>query len=126
MWITKAEMRRLLNQISAAESRAIRAEDALAAERQSKDWLTLQLASRVVTKGGQYGLEHEAPKLQSPPAAHPLGFTHEPTDVDNAKLEYYIQCARNAGVPNYEEDARAKWEAEMRGELLIPTYDDGQ
>ena len=54
--------------------------------------------------------------LEPPPVNHPKGYTHDPTEIDLAKLEYYKECARRAG--HDEEDALAKWEAEMRGEGL--------
>jgi len=122
MWVSKSEMRRLLAQISTAESRALRAEDALAAERQSKDWLTLQLTSRLVTKSGQYGLDHEKSEPSQTATQHPRGYTHDPTEIDLAKLEWYKQCAVLAGKD--EDDAVMKWEAEMRGEQPIYTYED--
>jgi len=116
MWVSRAEMRRLLQQVAAAETRAQRAEDALAAERASKDWLTVQLASRVVTKHGQYGLDHAAPTKEPPPPAIPAGFTHVPDERDYAKLEWYKQLARQRGES--EDYAEKIWEAEMRGEPL--------
>jgi len=121
MWVSKSEMRRLLAQISTAESRAQRAEDTLAAERARHDWKDLQLLNRAVTKNGGYALDHEKsePALPTP---HPRGFTHEPTDIDLAKLEWYKQCAVNAGKD--EDDAVLKWEAEMRGEQLTYNYED--
>jgi hypothetical protein len=124
MWVSRSELRRLLAQISAAESRAKRAEEALAAERQSKDWLTLQLTSRLVTKSGQYGLDHEKsePSQPSSPHPHPRGYTRDPTEIDLAKLEWYKQCAVAAGKD--EDDALMKWEAEMRGEQPVYTYED--
>lgn len=126
MWVSKSEMRRLLAQLSAAESRAIESENRLtaererldglvASERQSKDWLTVQLASRVVTKHGQYGLDHEIP-VKEVPQANPKGFIREPNEYDLAVLKQYQQWAREAGQS--EEDAREKWEAEMRGESV--------
>ena len=124
MWITRRELARLERELKLALRRAERAEDLLAAERQAKDWLTLQLTSRVVTKQGGYGLESEPPPKQIEPQGHPQGYTHEPTDIDLAKLEWYKQCAVNAGKP--EEDAVEKWEAEMRGQVLIPDYVDDE
>jgi len=123
MWLSKSDYERLITlaaqseflskALESAEKRAEDAEKALASERSSKDWLTLQLSSRLVTKSGQYGLDHEKPVPTPIPAN---GYTHEPTDVDYAKLEYYKTCAKNAGKD--EQDAVMKWEAEMRGEGL--------
>lgn len=123
MWLKREDYERLVTQaaqcqfmetaLAAAEKRAEDAENALASERSAKDWLTLQLSSRVITKHGGYGLEHE-PKPA--PVFHPQGYTHDPTEIDLAKLEFYKRCARDAGRD--EEDAVMRWEAEMRGEGL--------
>ena len=94
-----------------------RVDSLIAAERQGKDWLVTQLASRVVTKHGQYGLDHEKPKEIEVPA-HPQGFIREPTEMDLIRLQQYQKWAREAGVPNADEDAQARWEAEMRGETV--------
>lgn len=105
----------LQNALASAEQRAEDAEKALASERGNKDWLTLQLASRVVTKHGQYGLDHEAPKPVEPIPV-PQGFTHNPTELDYAKLDFYKKCYRDAGMD--EEKAEERWNAEMRGEFV--------
>lgn len=124
MFVKREDYERLVTQaakcqflttaLAAATKRAEDAESALSSERGNKDWLTLQLASRVVTKHGQYGLEHEKPVKTEVPS--PQGYTHDPTEIDLAKLEFYKKCAREAGKD--EEDAVLKWEAEMRGEGL--------
>ena len=118
MWVTRREIARLERELKHALQRAESAEQSLAAERQAKDWLTLQLASRVITKHGGYGLEHEPvkPEVVQPPN----GFIRQPTEIDEAKLEFYKRCAREAGKP--EEDAIERWQAEMRGEMI--TYND--
>lgn len=123
MWINRETYERLVTKaaqseflasaLASAEKRAEDAERALQGERSAKDWQALQLISRVATKHGQYGLDYETPIPQAPPAN---GYTHEPTEIDYAKLEFYKQCARNAGKS--EEDAQMRWEAEMRGEGL--------
>jgi hypothetical protein len=118
-WISRAELRRLLQQVAAAEQRAQKAEDALAAERQAKDWMVTQLTSRFVTKQGSYGLDHKPPEPITP---HPKQFIREPTEIDLVKLEYYKKCARNAGRD--EQGAIDIWEAEMRGETITFQYDD--
>lgn len=118
MWVSKSEMRRLLHQLATAESRARRAEDTLAAERQRHDWAILQLTSRFVVKQGLYGLDHEPPAA---PAPEPRRFIRPPTEEDDAKLEYYKQCYREAG--RSEEEATALWEAEMRGEQVMYPYE---
>ena len=120
-WLSRRELARLERQLSHALRRASAAEEALAAERQSKDWLVTQLASRIVTKHGGDGLDHELPPK---PVDHPKRFTHEPSEVDLAKLEYYKQCARNAGKS--EDDAVEKWEAEMRGEMPVYAFDEAE
>lgn len=117
-WITTRELRRLERELATAKKRADDAEDRLAAERASKDWLTLQLASRIVTKGGGYGLDHDKP-VSVQPQSNPKGFIREPTYEDEAKLEFYKQCAVNAGRP--VEDAIEKWELEMRGQSITYT-----
>ena len=94
-----------------------RLDDLVASERQSKDWLTLQLASRVITKHGGYGLDEKPVPVEAQP--NPKGFIREPTYEDDAKLEFYKQCAVNAGKSI--EDAVDKWEAEMRGETIAYT-----
>ena len=115
MWVSRRELARLERELSEALRRAKAAEDALCAERQSKDWIVTQLASRVVTKHGGYGLDHDPPKPQQP---HPKQWTHEPNEVDLAKLEYYKECYRAAGKS--EQEAEMIWETEMRGE--VPRY----
>ncbi len=97
-----------------AEARAISAEESLASERQAKDWLTLQLASRVVTKNGGYGLDHEKPTPQIVEAI-PVR-TKEPDEMDMARLDWYVKCYREAGHMDPETAAKDYWEAEMRGE----------
>ena len=121
MWISRREITRLERELKAALQRAKSAEDDLRVERQSKDFMIAQLTSRFVTRNGGYGLETEKPV---PPAPHPKGYTHEPSEMDLAKLEYYKLCARNAGVD--EQDAVLKWEAEMRGETLSYEYQEGE
>lgn len=120
MWLSRRELARLERELKNALQRAAEAEHRLDAERQAKDWLTLQLSSRLVTKTGGYGLDHEMPKSAAA-TPHPRNYTHEPSDIDYAKLEYYKQCAANVG--RSEEDAVQRWEAEMRGEMI--TYTEG-
>lgn len=133
-WVSKTELARLERDLEIALQRAKDSEDRLAAERerldgivaserQGKDWLVVQLASRVVTKHGGYGLDHE-PQPKPEARQHPKGFTHEPSDLDLAKLEYYKQCYRQAGKP--EEEAEKYWEAEMRGESPAVEYEGEQ
>ncbi len=128
-WVSRRELARLerervaaLQRAEIAESRLVaereRLDGLVASERQSKDWLVVQMASRVVTKHGGYGLEHEPQPKEVPKPAHPKGFIREPNVYDYAMLRQYEAWAREAGVPNPEEDARAKWEAEMRGEMI--------
>lgn len=121
MWVSRREITRLERELKNALQRADCAEERLQAERSSKDWLITQLTSRVITKHGGYGLDHEPNPLVTTPA-HPRGFIREPTELDEVKLEYYKRCARERGLP--EEDAVMKWESEMRGEM--PTYDAEQ
>ena len=112
MWVTKRELARLERELSSALRRAEGAEDKLAVERQRHDWLILQLTNRVVTKHGGYGLEETKAEPES--KTHPKGFIREPDEIDDAKLEYYRQCYRDAGLD--ETKALERWEAEMRGE----------
>lgn len=120
MWITTRELRRLERELAQAVKRAEDAEDRLASERQAKDWLTLQLASRLATKHGGYGLDHLPPESQvDVKSPHPKGYIRDPDEIDTAKLEYYKKCYRDEGKS--EDDAVKIWEAEMRGET--PTYE---
>lgn len=123
-WLSKREWARHQRELHAALKRASEAEQQLAAERQSKDWLLVQLTSRIVTKNGGYGLDHQppepAPSLTRP--ANPRGFIREPSDLDNAKLEYYKKSYREAGKS--EEEAELIWEAEMRGEQPRYPYEE--
>lgn len=129
MWITAAEFARMERAIEDSLQRAIDAEkrlaeerkrldDIVASERQSKDWMTLQMASRVVTKHGGYGLDHEPPKPAPP---HPKGFIREEELVDTARLEFYKKNCRDVG--RSEEEAIAVYEAEMRGESPAYPYE---
>lgn len=123
MFLKREDYERLVTQAAQCEfyksamelavKRAEEAESALQGERSGKDWVVTQLASRLVTKSGQYGLDH---KLEPPEPPEPSKYTHEPSDLDYAKLEYYKQCYRDAGLP--EEKAEQRWEAEMRGMSL--------
>ena len=107
----------LAQALKSAEKRAEDAESALASERSGKDWLVNQLSSRVITKHGGYGLDHKPQKPSEPDAPkNPNGFIRDPSVIDLAKLEYYKQCYRDAGMP--EEKAELRWEAEMRGEVV--------
>ena len=119
MWVSRSEMRRLLKQIAAAESRATRAEDALAAERSRHDWTTLQLTSRFVVKQGLYGLDYERPE---PASSDPRKFTQPLSVEDKAKREYYVRCFVEAG--RSEEEAIDLWEREMRGEQVRYPYEE--
>jgi hypothetical protein len=112
-WVTRRELARLERELSSCAKRAADAEERLSAERQRHDWLTLQLASRVITKHGGYGLEHEKAPI---PVPHPKGFLHEPTAEDMDVLNFFKACAAEVGES--EEDAVKKWEARMRGEEL--------
>src|SRR5215813_1703929 len=114
MWVSRRELARLERELMQALQRARDAEERLSAERQRHDWLSLQLTSRVVTKHGGYGLEHEKAE---PPPPHPKGFMHEPTQEDYDVLNYYKVCAAEAG--HDEADALKRWEARMRGEDLF-------
>jgi len=118
--VSKREWMRHQRELSAALKRATDAEDRLNSERQRKDAAILELASRVVTKHGGYGLRSSVPEVESP-APHPQRFTHEPTEADLAKLDYYINEYRKVGKS--EEEARAIWEMEMRGETPVYPYE---
>lgn len=119
--VSKRELARLERELSHALKRAASAEQSLAAEREAKDRLVIELASRVVTKHGGYGLTGPVAQVEPPPP-NPRGFTHEPSEIDLAKLEYYKQCARAAG--RSELEAESIWEAEMRGEPVRYDYAD--
>ena len=123
-WLTSRELKRLERELSAALRRAVDAEKRLDAERSSKDWAILQLTSRFVTKQGGYALDTEPPAKIEPNKGHPKGYTHEPTEIDYAKLEFYKRCAVEAG--HDESDAERRWEAEMRGEGLPIEYEAEQ
>lgn len=130
MWITRRERDRLDRDLLHALQRAEKAEEVLTAERrrtdelitaerQAKDFLTLQLTSRVVTKNGGYALEAE-PKV-SEPEPHPKGYIREPSDLDYARLEGYIEFYRRDG--RSEEEAQALWDSEMRGEQVVYPFE---
>ncbi len=123
MWVARDTYERLVKQAAQAEllelscgkaeGRAVAAELALADERQRKDGLVIQLASRVITKHGAYGLEQEP---QPAPAPHPKGFARDPTPEDIDVLNFYKACAAEANQS--EQSAIDRWEAHMRGEDL--------
>lgn len=133
-WVSAAEYARMEAALETALQRAVDAEnrlveerkrldDLVASERQSKDWVMVQLASRLVTKNGGYGLDHEKEvKVETQPV-HPKGFVREPDAMDLAKLEYYKKCYLESGKPEGEAErlAQSLWDAEMRGET--PMYD---
>lgn len=123
-WLSGRELKRIERERVAALKRAVAAEDRLAEERASKDWMITQLTSRFVTKQGGYALDHEPPSKAELPPSRPKGYTHDPTEIDLAKLEFYKQCARSAGKD--EDDAVMRWEAEMRGEGLPIEYEAEQ
>lgn len=122
LFVSKREWARHQRELHAALKRASDAEDRLDAERQSKDWIMVQLASRIVTKNGGYGLDHEQPERSPKPTPHPKAWTHEPSETDLAKLEYYKKSYREAGKS--EEEAELIWEAEMRGETPRYPYEE--
>lgn len=137
MWYSSREIARLESALADALRRAATAEDRLteerkrlddivASERQSKDWMTLQMASRVVTKHGGYGLDSERPvKVET---AHPKGFVREPEEVDAARFQYYVKCYQEAGksLDEAQQLATLLWEAEMRGENVTYEYEQEQ
>jgi len=136
-WVSAAEYARMEAALAAALQRATTAEDRLAeerkrlddivaSERQSKDWMTLQMASRVITKHGGYGLNETPVKVEVSP--HPKGFVREPEEVDAARLQYYKTCYLQAGKPEGEADRLATelWEKEMRGESVTYDYEQDQ
>jgi hypothetical protein len=137
MWITAAEFARMERAIEDSLQRAIDAEkrlaeerkrldDIVASERQSKDWMTLQMASRVVTKHGGYGLNETSTKIE--PTPHPKGFVREPEEVDSARLQYYVRCYQKVGksADEAQQLATQLWEAEMRGENVTYEYEQEQ
>jgi hypothetical protein len=131
MWVKREDYERLVKQAAQselmqdardkAEARAKSAEADLRVERESKDFMTLQMASRVVTKHGGYGLNETPVKVEQNP--HPKGFIREEEPTDTARFQYYVTCYQNAGKPLDEAQALATqlYEAEMRGESV--TYD---
>lgn len=130
MWINKRDLDRLERDLLHALQRAEKAEaalaeerrradDLIAAERQSKDFLTLQLASRVVTKNGGYALEAE-PQAHEP-TPHPKGYVREPTEFDYARLEGYKEFYQRDG--RSEEEAQELWDREMRGEQIVYPFE---
>ena len=133
MWVSRREWDRQQRDLLHALGRAEKAEQALvderrrtdeliAGERQAKDFLTLQLASRVVTRYGGYGLEAEPKSVE--PEPHPKGFIRQPTDQDLIRLEGFKYFYRQAGLS--EEDAQELWEAEMRGEPVVYPFEQEQ
>jgi hypothetical protein len=117
-FVSRRELARLERERSDAVKRAAVAEDRLAAERAAKDWAILQLTSRFIVKQGAYGLDAEPPQ---PTPSDPRRFVRLPTEEDDAKLEYYKQCYREAGKS--EDEAVVLWEAEMRGEQVRYPYE---
>ena len=125
IWISKREWARHQRELNAAFKRASEAEQQLAAERQAKDWLVLQLASRVITKHGGYGLDHEPRVTTETAQAKPAGgFIREPTLDDEDRLDYYKKCYREKGLS--EDAAVSVWEAEMRGETPKYPYEEAE
>jgi hypothetical protein len=132
-WISQRSLNRLERDLLSALQRTERAEELLAterrradeliaAERQAKDFLTVQLASRVVTRHGGYGLALEPSPTE--PAPHPKGYVREPNEQDLARLDYYKQCYLQAGKP--EEEAESLWESEMRGATPSYPFEDAE
>src|SRR5260370_256179 len=123
MWLSRENYERFVTQaarcgmlveaLAKAETRAESAESALVAERARVDKLNLAFMDYGSPKSGSLAISARVePPQPSPP--HPKGYTHEPDEVELAKLEYYIKCCREAGRD--ESEATAYWEAEMRGE----------
>lgn len=120
-FVSRRELARLERERNDAIKRAAAAENRLAAERASKDRLIVQLASRVVTKHGQYGLDHEPSATTQPVSPPPRTFAREPTEVDTIRRDYYIKCYAEVG--RSEDEAIALWEAEMRGDGVVYPYE---
>jgi hypothetical protein len=110
-WSNRSEILRLLEQVAKAEKRAELAELRLETERKSKDYLTLELASRVMTASRQYGIvERVEEKREARPQVEAL------TAFQEAEREQWANFAVAEGLE--KEDGYAKWEAHQRGELL--------
>lgn len=125
LWISKREWARHQRELNAALKRALDAEQRLEQERTTKDATILELTSRFLTKQGSYGLT-VADKAQSPTAKteQPNKFIREPTAEDEARLNYYKQCYKEAG--RSEEEAEQIWEQEMRGEQPRYPYEESE
>lgn len=111
-WDKRAETRRLLKQVADANARVKEVEADLKAERKSKDYLVLELSSRVMTASRQYGISErpEAPIQQQslPPA--PL------TPFEESEREEFGKFAVEAGQS--KEDGFELWDRRRHGELM--------
>lgn len=111
-WSNQVEIRRLLEHVAKAEKRAELAEQRLETERKSKDYLTLELASRVMTASRQYGISErivEPKRLTSTPEA-------SLTPFEETEREQFGQFALEQGYD--KEDGYRQWDAKQRGELM--------
>lgn len=113
MWLRKAEMRRLLAQLAAAQSRAEKAEERLDCERLRNDRVSIGLINRFMTS--QVKTYAVAPEEEAAPQKQPeLVQARDP--FKEAEREEYGRMAIDAG--NAREDGYALWDAKERGERM--------
>jgi len=112
MWLRRAEVRRLLDELRRAKARLTELEAALEAERERSRRREDELVDRVLTASGRHGLT-PAPKASAPaePKARP-----PLTALDEARLEAYRQAAVASGRP--PQDGDRVFEAQRNGQPL--------
>lgn len=116
MWISRAELRRVLAQSRKLEERVAALEGELRAERERNRVRENELLDRVLTAAGRYAIGPE-PKKDIRPKEPPKPTV---TALDEARRAAYREAALKAGRTVQEADAL--WQAQMNGMAFTPPY----
>ena len=116
MWIRRAEARRILKRLKAAEHRIRDLENDLKEERERNRAHEKELVNAVLTAAGRYAIPKD---LSDKPTkmATPASTNNQLTAMQEAIRDAYRQdCALNGRT---EQEADAMFEKRLRGELPI-------
>src|SRR5262245_6017491 len=117
MWIGRAELRRVLRRLKAAEDRIRDLENDLKEERERNRARENELLNRVLTAAGCYALPKEQADKPNKMAAPGSNQPTELTEMEKAIREAYRKAAAEAGHSWQEADAM--FERRKRGELPV-------
>ncbi len=115
MWLRRAEVRRLLDQIRELKEQIVSLKAEACAERERNRRREDELLDRVLTAAGRYALTPESKPDKSREPVRPVV-----TALDEARLLAYRQAAVEAG--RTEQEANALWKAQISGEPFEPPW----